>query len=70
LLDELDREAILRAGQMSPEDKFFGGPRLFDQVCRVMRDGIRDECPGADEEAVERILRERLALARRLENRI
>ncbi len=70
LLDELDRETIAHAGRMSPPDKFFGGPRLFDQVCRIMRDGIRDEYPDADDETVERVLRERLALARRLENRL
>lgn len=69
LLEELDREMIARAGQMSPPEKFFGGPRLFDQVCRLMRDGIRDEFPDADEKTVDTILRERLAIARRLENR-
>jgi hypothetical protein len=67
MLDELDREAIARSAKMSPEDKLLAGPRLFDQVCRVMRDGIRDEHPNADDETVEKILRERLALARRLE---
>ena len=34
-----------------------------------MADGIRDQFPDADEQRVKEILRERLALARQLENR-
>ena len=67
LIDELYRERVLRARAMSPQDKLLAGPRLFDFACRVTADGIRARFPEADEEEVQKILRERLALARRLE---
>jgi hypothetical protein len=69
LIDELYREEIERARQMSPEEKFFGGARLFDRSCRIMADGIRSQFPEADEHRVQEILRERLALVRRREQR-
>ena len=68
LIDELYRERVERARQMSPEDKLLSGARLFDRSCRIMVDGIRDEFPDADERRVKEILSERLALARQLEN--
>lgn len=67
LIDELYRERVQAARQMSPEDKLLAGPRLFDLTCKIMADGIRDESPDADEQRVQEILRERLALARRME---
>lgn len=67
-LDRLYLEEVRTAREMSPEDKLFAGPRLFDRACRIMRDGIRHQYPEADEAEVNRILLERLALARRLEN--
>jgi hypothetical protein len=67
LADELYREEIRRARAMPPEVKLFEGARLFDRVCRVMADGIRDEYPEADERQVREILIQRLRLARRLE---
>jgi len=68
LIDELDRERVEKARQMSPEEKFFGGARLFDRSCRIMADGIRSQFPEADEHRVQEILRERLALARQMED--
>lgn len=67
LAEQLDREEILRARAMPPEEKLLAGARLFDRVCRIMKDGIRHQFPDADERQVREILRERLALARRLE---
>lgn len=67
LIDELYRERVLRAREMSPEEKLLAGPRLFERACRIMADGIRDEYPEADEEQVREILVQRLAVARRLE---
>ena len=69
LADDLYRERVERARRMSPEEKLYGGPRLFEQSCRIMRDGIRHQFPEADESRVTEILRERLALIRRLEGR-
>lgn len=67
LSDELFREEVLRARAMRPEDKLLAGPRLFELACRVMADGIRHQYPDADQSRVEELLRERLALARRIE---
>ncbi len=68
LIDRLFRERVQRARAMSPEEKLLAGPRLLDRSCRIMADGIRDEFPDADEARVQEILRQRLDLARRLEN--
>ena len=54
------------AGRHRIEQKFLAGPELFDFACELARAGIRDQNPGADEAQVEALLRERLALARRL----
>ena len=70
LTGELFWDKVRAAKLMSDEDRFFAGARLFEQVCRVMSDGIRDEFPQADEQQVLRILRKRLALARRLEAQV
>jgi hypothetical protein len=69
LVDSLYRDKVRQARAMTPEQKLLAGPQLFDHVCRIMRDGIRHQHPGADERRVGEILRERLAIAARLENR-
>jgi hypothetical protein len=69
LIDAIYRERVERARQTSPEEKLFGGARIFDRSCRIMADGIRGQFPEADERRVQQILRERLAVARRLEQR-
>jgi len=68
LVDALYRERVLAARATAPEEKLFAGAQLFDRSCRIMADGIRDEYPEADERRVKKILAERLALARRLED--
>jgi hypothetical protein len=67
LIDALYRERVLRARRMSLQEKFVAGPEIFERVCRLMKDGIRNEHPGADEARVHELLVQRLALARRLE---
>jgi hypothetical protein len=52
---------------MSIEERVRAAGDLFDEVCQRMRDGIRWQFPDADEARVEAILRERLEIARRLE---
>jgi hypothetical protein len=69
LADAIFWERVEKARRMSPEDKFLGGARLFDRSCRIMADGIRAEFPDADDRRVQEILRERLALAQRLQER-
>ena len=68
LLDRLFLDKVEQARRMSDEEKLMAGPRLFDRVCRVMVDGIRDQFPDATEEQVQQILRDRLAIAKRLES--
>lgn len=66
-IDASFRERVLRAREQPPTEKLLAGPELFDMVCRIMADGIRNEEPEADEARVKQVLIERLALARRLE---
>lgn len=67
LADALFMDKVRQARCMSPAEKLLAGPRLFDRTCRWMAAGIRDEFPNADEQTVQHILGERLALWRRLE---
>jgi hypothetical protein len=67
LIDELFLDKVRAARAMSPEAKLLAGPRLFERACRIMLDGLRNENPDADEERLQQLLRERLALIRRLE---
>lgn len=68
LIDDIYRERVLRARRTPPAVKLFDGPRLFDSACRITVAGIRRENPGADDQRVLQILRERLALRQRLES--
>ena len=68
LVDSLYLDKVRQARAMTPEQKLLAGPQLFDHVCRIMRDGIRHQHPDADERRVTELLRERLAIAAKLEN--
>jgi hypothetical protein len=67
LIDDIFRERVLRARGTPEEVKLLDGPRLFDTVCQRMKDGIRMQFPNAGEEEVRKILQQRLAIARMLE---
>lgn len=67
LADAIFRERVLRAREMPPEEKLFAGARIFERVCRIMKDGIRADFPQASPEEIDRILDDRLKVARRLE---
>lgn len=66
LIDALYLDKVRSARQMTPEQKFFAGPRLFARCCRIMLDGLRHENPGADEQRLKELLQERLNLIRRV----
>jgi hypothetical protein len=68
LIDELYWEQVERARQTAPGDRVLAGLQLFELTSRIMADGIRGEFPKIDEQRVQEILRERLALSRRLED--
>jgi hypothetical protein len=67
LVDSIYVERVRRARETNPELKLLDGPRLFDYVCRIMLDGIRNEQPGVDDERARQVLRDRIALRARLE---
>ena len=67
LIDDIDRERILRARQMTIAEKFLAGGELFDDVCERMRAGIRSQFPHEDDAGVNRILKERLTRLRQVE---
>jgi hypothetical protein len=56
---------IARYREMTGEQRLEIALRLHELACNVTRDGIRAQNPDFDEEAVERELRRRIALARR-----
>jgi hypothetical protein len=68
LADELFLDKVRRARATDPAEKLLDEARLFDFVCRIMSDGIRNQFPQADDEEVQRRLIEQLAIARRLES--
>lgn len=68
LIDSLYRERVKRARQMSPETKLLAGAVLFETARGIMIDGIRNQFPAISDDEIRRILRERLAIARRLES--
>ncbi len=67
LIDQLYREEVLEARQMSPDDKFLLGEELFRFACEITLAGIRNENPGATEAECQRILEDRLRLGDWLE---
>ncbi|HEX7447692.1 MAG TPA: hypothetical protein VF306_09115 [Pirellulales bacterium] len=69
LIHDIYWQKVKAARAMSPEDKLLAGPRLFERSLRIMADGIRSEYPDANEDRVQEILQERLALLRRLRGR-
>ncbi len=69
LIDDIYRERVLRARRTPIEQKILAGAELFDSACEVTCAGIRHQYPEADEARVQAILRERLALGRRLGSR-
>ena len=66
LIDNIYRERVLRARRTPVEQKVLAGAELFESACQMTCAGIRLENPAADEARVQALLRDRLALARRL----
>jgi hypothetical protein len=67
LADAIYRERVLRARRTPPEDRILEGPRLFDYACAITLAGLRSENPNATDAELRRALRQRLALAEKLE---
>jgi len=69
LAERLYAEEVARARAMNPVDKLLEGPRLFERTCRLIRDGIRHQHPGLDDDSVRELLKTRLTLLGNLERR-
>jgi len=67
LADELYRERVMRARNMSPEEKLLAGESLFYYACSITLAGIHNDFPEANEEQCLQILRDRLAWRERRE---
>jgi hypothetical protein len=67
LIEQLEREDIEQARQMTPSQKLRAGGDLFDDACRWTLAGIRNEHPGISDADALRELKRRLALAARME---
>jgi len=65
MLRALRQERIERARRQHPVDKLLAGPELFDSARFFMVMGVQAQFPDANEAEVQRIVRERLAKARR-----
>lgn len=59
------QEQIERYRRMTGEQRVAIALKLHELSCDVAREGIRHQHPEADEAEVERLLRQRLELARR-----
>ena len=58
------QEQIERYRRMTGEQRLAVALELHELSCNIAREGIRHQHPNADEEAVERLLHERLQLVR------
>ena len=67
MIDDIYRERVLRARRMTVAEKFLAGGDLFDDVCERMRAGIRSQFPHEADAGVNRILKQRLARLRQVE---
>lgn len=67
LVDALFAEKVRRARRTPISEKLAAGPRLFAHACETMRAGIRARKPNATPAEVELLLKDRLALSRKLE---
>jgi hypothetical protein len=63
------RDKVLRARELTADQKIRDGIECFDLSCRLMADGIRHQFKLEDEVSVWQKVRERLDIVRRLEER-
>ena len=62
-----DRARIKHAIGLKPEQRVLAGFEQSELALEVVRDGIRDQNPDADEATIERLLLERVNLMRKLQ---
>ncbi|MDA1052254.1 MAG: hypothetical protein O3C40_17490 [Planctomycetota bacterium] len=66
LQDSIFLSKVARARRTPINERLAAGPLLFDQCCRIMRDGIRGQFPDYTAEQVEREFQRRLAIGKKL----
>jgi hypothetical protein len=69
-IKQLRREGIEDARKMGVAQKLAAGGELFDYACTISLAGIRSQHPGISEADAMNELRRRLAIGRKLENRL
>jgi hypothetical protein len=67
-VEDLYWEEVEQARRISPQRKLALGLELYDRARALLTAGIRSQHPEADEQTVRHLVRERLRLARQLEN--
>lgn len=67
LASDVFRDKVRQARATSPEERLLDGARLFDQVCQVMCDGLRDRFPEASDHQIKDLLFKQIEIAKRLE---
>jgi len=67
LIDAIYIQKVLRARRMVPEQKLLAGARLFDYAREIAMSGIRHQNPGASPERIRELFRQRLKIARQLD---
>ncbi len=68
LIDELEKDKLKAAKQMSAGERLLAGPRLFDLACQFALADIRRKYSGADNQTLIAKLRERVRIALELED--
>jgi hypothetical protein len=69
LIDQLYREEVERARRQTPAERFQGVLEMTKASIALMRAGVRDQYPEADERELVQRGRERLARIRRVTDR-
>jgi hypothetical protein len=69
LIRHLRREEIEAFHRMTPAQRFFAGPELFEYATEIAFAGIRLTNPDFSDDQVRAEFRRRLAIAERIENR-
>jgi hypothetical protein len=64
-----DRARIQHAMGLTPEQRVLAGFEQSELAIDVVKDGIRDQNPDADETTIQRMLVERVKLMRKIQNR-
>lgn len=67
-IDALYADKVRRAREMSPEKKLMAGAVLFEYMRSIVEAGIRHQHPEATPERVRELFRQRLQIARRLDD--